>query len=883
MRLSLTLAVLAVCLSTSLAGPVVRRLSIADASATFGIVYVSTGGQANAYVTVKDANVALSYFYLDIPNSRAEEHNFDTTNGLVATPSAVIPYVHQTGILAKTGAAPSGASHTNLATTASSAPFVARVTIGGTDFLLVGVLDGPAPEEAWTGDNGCSSEPRYASCTPGKGCVAYLTGWCSDACEWQRVDSEEAGTITYPNGNAQAVSLVKIEGTCDASVKFQLMTTSGRTGLTAACVQTVLIVDNLAPEIHGVPESYEDVDCDSQVPQPLTAYATDNCDASPQLTYKEEQQDGKLVRTWTAKDSTGRTSTKVRSIVVSDSTPPTLLNGPGGETVQCDSVPAPCAVSANDLCAPCAESGTCDVAQGGSLPVTYTQTRSDRDCAFNYTLTRRWRATDFSGLSAAHTQVITVEDSEAPIFTSTFDNANVATYNCGEVPGAPTMKAQDNCQNEAVDVHFSEAKYAVNGQQCKQLLVRTWTAKDNCDNDATAVQSLFIVDTSPPIIHLNEPQTGGEPRHDPNDAPCEISAYDGCDNDVSHSFTLARVNGTCKANFDMVTTWTAVDWCGLEAEEKLTSQFRDNTPPSFRFVSHDAAAGVDSATTTINNAVPAGGQTLQLTCVDSGTHHLTAVDLAVADTSAWASMTDESFGSECHPTRYREWSAEDECGNTATTTQTLVYSDPTDPYFEVLEYQDQRTTCASHSISVTASAKVVDGATDDCEGKKDVTYTQVLNSDNSCNQTVVHSYAAEFCIKDISHSWTVYHEDAQEPTFENMPSSAVAVETGNTASETALTDMVAAVGAVDTCQSAVDLTHTSADTDIDPSDACSDFDRVFTFMADDGCKPATGSFTAQFRDTTPPSVTAPTKRQAVCGAAPTTLSRRTLPSPEASM
>ncbi len=71
----------------------------------------------------------------------------------------------------------------------------------------------------------------------------------------------------------------------------------------------------------------------------------------------------------------------------------------------CENIPAAAVLAATDAC--------------GSATVTFTETRTDGACAGIYTLTRKWTAIDLCGNTAVHTQVVTVTDTQAPVFHGT--------------------------------------------------------------------------------------------------------------------------------------------------------------------------------------------------------------------------------------------------------------------------------------------------------------------------------------------------------------------------------------------------------------------------------------------------------------------------------
>ena len=91
-------------------------------------------------------------------------------------------------------------------------------------------------------------------------------------------------------------------------------------------------------------------------------------------------------------------------ISLKDTTAPSLFNIPTDITVHCDEVvPEPSQVNALENCL------------SVTLSMDEVTTQGMNNCAlYNYEITRIWTATDYCGLSASASQVITVEDKTPP-------------------------------------------------------------------------------------------------------------------------------------------------------------------------------------------------------------------------------------------------------------------------------------------------------------------------------------------------------------------------------------------------------------------------------------------------------------------------------------
>lgn len=175
---------------------------------------------------------------------------------------------------------------------------------------------------------------------------------------------------------------------------------------------TITVVDTTAPVLSGVPSNVT-VECDS-VPPPAVPTATDICDANVNIAFSEVRTDGDcpenytLTRTWVATDNCGISTAATQVITVRDTIAPVLSGVPASVTVECDSVPPPAVPTAVDNC-------------DAYVDIAFSETRTDGDCPYDYTLTRTWTATDNCGNFSLQTQVLTVQDTTPPQLTCAFE------------------------------------------------------------------------------------------------------------------------------------------------------------------------------------------------------------------------------------------------------------------------------------------------------------------------------------------------------------------------------------------------------------------------------------------------------------------------------
>jgi hypothetical protein len=220
----------------------------------------------------------------------------------------------------------------------------------------------------------------------------------------------------------------------------------------------------------------------------------------------------------------GGSTSNTFSYTLVDATPPTV-DAPPSTTVSCsDPIPAATATAADN----------CDPNPMLNL-VSATVTVG---CPDRRVITRTWTATDCAGNTATDTQVITITDNQAPIFSGVPADGSPE---CDAVPAAPAVTATDNC-DPSPTVTFVEV---ITPGDCpgRSTIVRTWTATDRCLNSRVATQTLNVVDTQPPTF-AGSPDTElaclWAPNHDYVCLPSagilsQLSASDACSGPVTYA------------------------------------------------------------------------------------------------------------------------------------------------------------------------------------------------------------------------------------------------------------------------------------------------------------------------------------------------------------
>ncbi len=451
--------------------------------------------------------------------------------------------------------------------------------------------------------------------------------------------------------------------------------------------QTITVVDTTDPILIGVPEDAT-VECDA-VPAAATVTADDNCADNLEVFFVEgvEMLDCGfiLTRTWSATDECGNTASATQVLTVVDTTAPVLIGVPENVTAECDAVPAPAVVSAEDNC-------------DQQLGVTLTEEEEMQDCG--YLLIRTWSVSDDCGNTAAATQVITVVDTTAPIILNAPEDV---TVQCDEVPGTGNIEVTDNC-DPLVEVNVTEMTEDI---ECGFILTRTFTATDDCGNAATHIQTITVQDTEAPVI-LGVPADVTIECGEPVPAPGQVDVEDNCDPMPMVTTSEETVDLDC--GFQIVRTYLATDECGNVGTAQQVITVTDTTPPVFEGQPEDATVNCEEL-----------GMAPTLTATDN------------CDDNVEVTF-EEIIGDGCPYTVERIWTATDDCGNTATVTQTLTVIDEEAPVFDDYEF------------SISMSCEEVDDflltATDNCDLDVEVTVVEELTFSGGCLGVLARTYQA---------------------------------------------------------------------------------------------------------------------------------------------
>ena len=454
-----------------------------------------------------------------------------------------------------------------------------------------------------------------------------------------------------------------------------------------------------------------------------------------------------ILRCWIAEDACGNIATLGQEITVTDETAPEFIDAPEDFELNCnDDVPAAPELLATDNC-------------DEVLDYDFDEVTLIDGCLVQ--IIRTWTATDDCENVAEHVQTITIVDDEAPVIA---DFPTQIVLSCEEVDDY-TIEASDNCGEVSITYHDQTQSGG-----CLGWLVRTWKATDDCGNESTAVQYIQIIDNTPPtIVGAGEDMIV---ECDAVPAIPEVVALDNCDGPVSLSFDESILQGECEANYTIVWTWTAIDYCENVTVVVKTVEVVDSTAPEFSFVAPNAEISCD-------DEIPAAAYEANDIC--------SSFEVTVTETF-------EEGNCAANYTLTRTYTAIDACGNTAIETQTIVVSDFTPPVF-VFVPDDLTLECPETAEVALATA------TDNCSSVE-VVYSDEIAYDDCGFATITRTFTAtDACGNTATAVQVIETVDTQAPELVGVPEAELVLDC------TADVPAPADVTAIDACEGELEVSY----------------------------------------------------------------------------
>ena len=619
---------------------------------------------------------------------------------------------------------------------------------------------------------------------------------------------------------------------CDPAYKIRRTWTvmDWCTGSTATDVQEILVVDDNKPNITCPPNVTLSTDfqvCTTKYTLPMPVVSDPCADAEdidvtitiaanppiPGIYVPGQMINlnlGTSLITMRATDPCGNTRICQYNVTVEDDLPP-IIACPGDVTIQCEGLTDP------------GETGfpividICD----DDPDVSYEDiTLATDGCGLGYIIMRTWTAEDESGNVATCMQMIELNDDMAPTITCPDD----ITISCEDVtlPANTGMAtATDEC-DPSPDVDYEDV--TVQGSCTHEYFInRTWSATDDCDNVGTCLQVIHVMDLTPPDIMCPDDITiMCIESSDPSETGTAV-ATDICDENPGVSYADVTISGFQEITIER--TWTATDDCGNTSTCLQIILVRDETPPDI----------VCPPDTTIECGDPTDpGDTGVATSTDN------------CDDNPIETWNDVTISGSCDQeyTIERTWTAEDECGNTATCLQIITIVDSTPPII----------TCPA-SITIECSDSSLPGntgsasSTDNCDSAPVVGYNDITIA-GSCPQAYTINRvwnATDDCGNSSTCVQTITVEDSTPPVITCPANTTIECDESSAPANTG------SASANDNCDSSPDIDFSDA---VAPGACPQESTITRTWTATDGCG---NSSTCQqiivVEDTTPPVIT----------------------------
>ncbi len=441
-------------------------------------------------------------------------------------------------------------------------------------------------------------------------------------------------------------------------------------------VRTVIVRDIVAPTwTTAIGSLNRTLECSDAAgltaAQALFPVATDNCDNNVTNIVKVSgafvasqtcPQAGTYTNTWTVTDECGNVSAVYTQVItIQDTQAPTWTTAVGSlnRTLQCSDAAG---IAAAQALFPVA-TDNCDANVSNIVKVSGAFVAS-QTCPQAGTYTNTWTVKDDCGnTSVVFTQVITIEDTQAPTWTTVVGSLN-RTLQCSDAAGIAAAQAlfpvaADNCDANVTNIVKVSGAF-VASQTCPQAgtYTNTWTVKDDCGNTSVVfTQVITIEDTQAPtwttaVGSLNRTLQCSDAAGIAAAQALFPVATDNCDANVTN---IVKVSGafvasqTCPQAGTYTNTWTVKDDCG-------------NTSVVFTQV----ITVIDNTAPVLTGVLPLG-QTGINSCINVAPTGPTAATIAALYTDNCGTVvvtkTGAPSGTNCNWTAVYTYTIADNCGN----------------------------------------------------------------------------------------------------------------------------------------------------------------------------------------------------------------------------
>jgi hypothetical protein len=317
-------------------------------------------------------------------------------------------------------------------------------------------------------------------------------------------------------------------------------------------------------------------------------------------------------------------------------------------------------------------------------------------------------------------------------------------------PAPGSITATDNCGGGATVTHVGDV---MTGQTCANRfnIIRTYQATDACGNSATCTQTISVFDNVPPSLTCPGNVTVQCANLLPAPDVASVMSSDNCGGTatVTHVGDVMS-NMTCTNRFNVTRTYRATDACGNSATCTQTITVFDSTPP--------ALTCPGNVTVQCASQIPAPNVEQNFSTTDN---------CGVASISFGGDVT---VNQTC-VNRFnviRTYRATDDCGNSASCTQTIIVFDNTPP--SIVCPQNVTVQCAN-AVPAPSTTSITT-STDNCGGATTITHVGDVMSNMTCTNrfNITRTYrATDACGNSATCSQIITVFDSTPPSSLVLP------------------------------------------------------------------------------------------------------------------
>lgn len=371
----------------------------------------------------------------------------------------------------------------------------------------------------------------------------------------------------------------------------------------------MVLIDTIAPQIHGVPADI--TISGNDIPAAPEVTTTDECLCACVMQLAESPMPGGclegtiLTRTWTAMDQCGNASYATQRITIMDNTGPSFLLD----------LPHQLVVHNNDTLKYACEHGglpsfldDLDIhgmivtdPSGVSSVAFHRDTLINNNCEFFGFLQQQvfqWTATDSCGHTSNFQFVVRLSDAENPHIFGAPDTT------CMNDPLLELVEAVDDCSN--VGLTYWDVP-TTNPCGTGTAMRRTYEAIDACGNMVRDTVILLSDDNLQPVMKFINPDLASHLSGDTIVAECsrstgsytgfnryDVSVQDSCIQGVHVDYSEHFIaDGNCATGTTawVELRWMATDYCGNFSTMNVVVNVQDHTPPAMVNFKNDIIIG----------------------------------------------------------------------------------------------------------------------------------------------------------------------------------------------------------------------------------------------------------------------------------------------------